>query len=368
MSNDPFFDESTDQSVVKAKIVTTYFYAWAKVVGRAAKRRPGRIAYVDLFAGPGRYKDGTQSTPLQVLRKAIADDDLREMLVTRFNDANGDHSRSLEQAIANLPGIERLKFAPEVMNDEVGETIVQDLERLKLVPTLSFVDPWGYKGLSLRLVNALLKDWGCDCIFFFNYNRISMGLNNDLVREHMNALFGSERADRLRQRLDSVAPPQRELMIVEELIAALKSLGGRYVIPFTFRTASGSRTSHHLFFVSKHIRGYEIMKGIMAKQSSLADQGVPSFAYSEADRRNPRLFEMTRPLDDLEQLLLERFAGECLTMKEVYDRHHVDTPFIKPNYKEALKRLEARGAISAEPSAESRRKGTFADKVLVTFP
>ena len=56
------------------------------------------------------------------------------------------------------------------------------------------MDPWGYKGLSLRLINSVLRNWGSDCIIFFNYNRINMGLNNEFVREHMDALFGAERA------------------------------------------------------------------------------------------------------------------------------------------------------------------------------
>ena len=63
------------------------------------------------------------------------------------------------------------------------------------MPTFFFVDPWGYKGLSLRLINSVLKDWGCDCVFFFNYNRINMGLGNDAVEKHMDALFGKERGE-----------------------------------------------------------------------------------------------------------------------------------------------------------------------------
>ncbi len=55
-------------------------------------------------------------------------------------------------------------------------------EQMNLVPTFFFVDPWGYKGLSLRLINSVLKNWGCDCIFFFNYTRINMGLENELVK------------------------------------------------------------------------------------------------------------------------------------------------------------------------------------------
>ena len=162
-----FFDESSEQSRVKATIVTKYFWAWAKVMIPRAKRRANRIAYIDLFAGPGRYKDGTKSTPLLLLENAILDPDMREMLVTIFNDADEDHSRSLEKAIYSLPEIDRLKYPPKVYHFEVGEEIAKMLKDAGLVPTLFFVDPWGYRGLSLNLIGSMLKDWGCDCIFFF---------------------------------------------------------------------------------------------------------------------------------------------------------------------------------------------------------
>src|ERR671919_2812259 len=105
-----FFDETTEQSTIKAKIVSDYFWAWAKVILPTAKKSPrNRIPYIDLFAGPGRYKDGTKSTPLLVLEKAIQESDMSEMLVTIFNDKNEDHSYSLQQAIDALHGIEKLK-------------------------------------------------------------------------------------------------------------------------------------------------------------------------------------------------------------------------------------------------------------------
>jgi three-Cys-motif partner protein len=110
------------------------------------------------------------------------------MLVTMFNDADVEHCRALEKLITAIPGIEKLKFKPDIRNEEVGDNIVKMFSEMHLVPTFFFVDPWGYKGLSLRLVNSVLKDWGCDCVFFFNYNRINMGLTNPVVTEHMNAL------------------------------------------------------------------------------------------------------------------------------------------------------------------------------------
>ncbi len=361
-----FFDQSTDQSRVKAAIVANYFWAWAKVIISVAKKgRDRRIAYIDLFAGPGRYTDGTLSTPLLILERAIADPDLREMLVTVFNDCNSDHSRSLETSIAALPGIETLRYKPRVQNYEVGEEIVKQFEQMSLVPTLFFVDPWGYKGLSLRLINSVLKDWGCDCIFFFNYNRINMGLPNDAVDEHMDCLFGKERADALRESLKGLVPAERETAIVEELSQAIRDLGGKYVLPFCFLNDQGTRTSHYLIFVSKHVRGYEIMKEVMAKQSSKADQQVPSFSYCPADRKYPLLFELTRPLDDLEQMLLDEFAGRTMTVRGLFDAHHVGRPYLLKNYKAVLLKLEREGKIRANPA--KRKANTMADHVQVCF-
>jgi hypothetical protein len=213
----------------------------------------------------------------------------------------------------------------------------------------------------------VLKHWGSDCIFFFNYNRINMGLLNPAVREHMDSLFGVQRANRIREKLKGLSPEDRELTIIEELSQALMDMGGKYVLPFTFLNDSGSRTSHHLVFVSKHVRGYEIMKEVMAKQSSTADQGVPSFAYCPADSRYRLLFELTLPLDDLVEILLDEFAGQTLTMQDVYERHHVGRRFIKKNYKDALRLLEEKGGISADPPALRRRKNTFGDSVQVRF-
>ncbi len=368
MAIEKFFDESLEQSVVKSTIVEKYFWAWAKVITR--NMRGDRIAYIDLFAGPGRYKDGTASTPVLILERAIGDRMMQKMLVTIFNDVDSDNSRSLERAINDLPGIEILRHKPQVLSHEVGTDIVEQFEKMNLVPTLMFVDPWGYKGLSLRLVNSVLKNWACECIFFFNYNRINAGLGNSKVAEHMEALFGKERAEALRVRLEGMDPRDRELEIVEQLAEALRDMGGKFVLPFTFKNAAGSRTSHHLFFVSKHPLGYNIMKGIMAGQSSSATQGVASFQYSPADRRYPMLFALTCPLDDLAASLLEVLQGRPLTVRQLFEMHNVGTPYILPNYKAALIKLEADGKVVCTPSERTIRKGekTMADHVVVTLP
>ncbi len=368
-----FFDEQADQSKVKTAIVSKYFVAWAQVITSSLKnKRDKRIAYIDLFAGPGRYKSGAKSTPVFILEQAIQSPMLRDNLVTLFNDREEQNTSSLIEAIDSIKDIKELKYKPQVDTKEVGENIVKMFEKMNLIPTLFFVDPWGYKGLSLRLINSVLKDWACECIFFFNYTRINMGLSNAVVKEHMEALFGNERAETLTKELEDLTPDERELTIVERICEALIEMGGKYALPFGFKNEKGNRTKHHLIFVSKHPLGYKIMKNVMAKESTSSEQGVPTFEYSPASKKQPLLFELARPLDELEGMLLKEFAGHTLTMDEIYEKHNYGRRYIESNYKSVLTKMEQAGKIKADPSHDKRpkRKGeiTCAGHVKFMFP
>ena len=377
---DDFFDKPTEQSRIKARIVVKYFKAWADVIisrsnvkiSRAPPFTGAAIGYVDFFAGPGRYDDGSKSTPVLVLEKAISIEKIRNSLVSVFNDVNPEYARSLENAIGLIPGIENLTNRPTVENMEVREKWTQILRHVNVIPTLFFIDPWGYKGLSLELISSALKNWGCDCIFFFNYNRINMGINNPIVKEYMDALFGPESAVNLRTIVGTMTPSKRETTIVKEIAKSLKSEGGEYVQSFCFKTEDGRRSSHHLIFVSKNPTAHKIMKDIKAVESTFSAQGVPSFEYNPGDRTDDVQLSLFNPLDELAELLLIEFAGKTLTRQQVYDHHSVGTNYIEKNYRDVLIKLEKAGKIQAFPPVNERPKRngeiTFAEWVEVAFP
>ena len=214
----PFFDEPEEQSRVKAEIVVAYFDAWSRIIAKRAER----VGYFDFYAGPGRYDTGEKSTPLLILEHAIAQPELSQRLVSVFNDLDPDHADSLENEISKLPGIERLKYAPDVYQGEVDEELAQKLEDINTIPALSFIDPWGYKGLSMRVIQSVIKDWGCEAIFFFNYNRINMGISNEIVKPHMEGLFGQDRLKELRSSLPTLSPRERGLRIKQALAGSLE--------------------------------------------------------------------------------------------------------------------------------------------------
>ncbi len=394
MATDGFFGQRSERSAVKADIVAKYFWGWAKVLYKDARKRDQPLRYFDLYAGKGEYEDGTPSTPLLVLSRAIGDDSFRDLVEVHLSDIKPEYCQSLERAVRAVPRLHLLRDVPPVKSQAVDDTTTRRFEATKLPPTLSFVDPWGYKGLSLRLIRALTKDWGCDCIFFFNYNRINAGLNNPLVVEQMDDLFGKERAASLRGRIRGLTPQRREQAILDEIKDAIEDDGTRRSLAFTFKAESSNRTSHHLILVTKRSRpvGFEIMKNIMAKASSFAPQGVPTFVFDPAHRRliptpvTPAILQLSmfpqakperspQPLELLGERLLAHFDDQTLTMAEVYREYtRVEERYLDRNVKDALRMLEASGRITVDPpvgSPDRRMRGgvaTFADWVRVTFP
>lgn len=359
---DKFFEEPEDASLVKAAIVADYFQAWSRIMAGQAKR----IGYLDFYAGPGRYGTGEKSTPLLILERAIGDNRLRDRLVTFFNDADPEHIASLSREIGSLAGIDTLAHQPVIQTGEVDDDLAKEFEAMSTIPALSFIDPWGYKGLSLRLIKAVIKDWGCEAIFFFNYNRINMGVSNSLVELHMENLFGRERLDELQREIDGASPSEREALLRRRLGEALSENGARFLIPFRF-LKSTNRPSHYICFVSKHELGYRIMKEVMARKGIVDEDDVPLFEYLPTQTGGMQLaFDRPRPLLALGDDLLNRFKGRSLTVEQIITEHHVGTQFIPSNYKRVLKQLEQAGHITCDPS--ERRVDTMGNAVKVTFP
>lgn len=372
-----FFNEQKLQSKIKTEILLKYFGAWTRIM--KSRTSTNRIAYIDLFSGPGNYEDGEKSTPIQILEYCVNDDDLADKVVTIFNDKNEDNIITLKENIAGIEGIESLEYEPKFFCGEVGKEIVEVFQRTAMVPTLAFVDPFGYKGLTCDLIQSLIKDFGSDCLFFFNFNRVRMGVNNQLVDIHMKGLFGENRHEEMKEILPYLNPEEKEVYILDKLAESLSNNNQNFVLPFKFIHEKKDMTSHYLIFVTKHPLGYSIMKDIMHKSSSIKDNGVANYSYIPTAHmqkyENIQLSILDEYQTDFDKLLHRlpiQYSGRQLRLIDLYEEDHLHKPYIKANYKEAIRILEEKGLVDVIPRASDRqiRKGvlTVADKVTITFP
>lgn len=316
-----FFIEASEASKKKIEIVSKYFSAWSKVILSKSK---GRINYIDLYSGRGKYEDGTKSVPILILENAVNDFSLSNRLVALLNDS--EESKNLAKQIASIPGINKMKHSPKIHSIEVDEGFEKVFESVSINPTLLFIDPWGYKGLTLKLIKSVIKDWGCDCIFFFNYNRINMALDNPVLSRNASLIFGEERFKKLKSLVVGKSPFKRERLIMDTLVESLNDIGGKYTVDYRFTDESGKKTSHYLVFVSKNILGYSIMKDIMAKASSSHEDGVPSYTFSTV--ACGEINSMFPKIDELKNLLLKKYRGRKIRCGDLINEHSIGKPFI----------------------------------------
>lgn len=258
---------------------------------------------------------------------------------------------SLQREISSLDADGKLKqiqfFSKTIDIDSHRSLLIP-----KNVPVLSFVDPFGYKGLTRDLINKLIANSGSDCIFFFNYNRINMALSsNTKFDDHLIGIFGEERTKSLKTQLASLSPSQREPIVINALIEALIEDKGNYVLPFKFYSAEILRTSHFIVFVTKNNVACKIMKQIMYSNSAKDNDGVATFSFE--DSRNftdgfSQLSIFDGPIKDLEQAIISKYSGRTVTVQQLCDEVDCDftNQFVSKNVTDILKRMEHEGQIT----------------------
>ena len=362
------FSEQREQSAIKTEIVTKYFDAWSKILSARCEK----IAYIDLYAGPGIYEDGTLSTPILILKTIISSDILCEKTVVCLNEKDEKNYNALIKNISQLDNISSLKYTPIISNSEINYQTPNKFMFQK-IPCFCFIDPAGYNGLSLELLKAFGKDFGSDIIFFFNYNDINRAINNNKVLNNMRELFGKNRFLSLKNKLSNTSGPVREKIIMNEMSEALKDIGMNFVLPFRFKWEGKNRTSHYIVFASKHITGFNIMKDIMYNIGEKDFHGIGKFEFiPSCDKRYGSQLSIidlyAAPFDDFRDNLCQKYKGQTLTVGDLYSIDSPNTRFVKSQYKQALTQLEMSGKITCDKPYTQRRKNTLADKTIINFP
>lgn len=347
-SNDVFFADQSEQSAVKAHIVSSYFSAWSRVI----QKWNTSMAYIDLFCGPGKYENDKPSAPLLIIQNTLDNPALLQKMSFAFNDKDSNNTAMLQQFISQLDENAKLKDRVQFYNETVEQDFYAKLNIPANMPVLSFVDPFGYKGLTMNLINRLINNSGSDCIFFFNYNRINMALSsNTKFDEHLKSLFGDDRTAELKKQLAHQPPERREPIVLNALIDALRENKSNYVLPFKFYSTEMLRTSHFIIFVTKHPLACKIMKQIMYSNSAKDADGVATFSFEDSRNFGSGFEQLTifdRPIQSLRDDILRKYAGKTVSVGSICNDVDCDfsSHFVSKNVKDVLKELELEGKIS----------------------
>lgn len=352
-----------EQTAAKHLILRKYLEGWFGVMGNSQPR----IVYLDAFAGPGEYSDGTPGSPL------IALDVLRNhrvlgtkcefvLLFNEMSKPRHDHLlQCLQRAISSNPlprnvaiHVENTDF--NALSKEVREAL--DSARGRLAPTFAFLDPFGYSGLTMNAISRLFSWSHIDLLVYLDTNSLNRFGTSATVFEQFNALYGTEDF----AAAPAAGAPERLQYFIDLYAHQLKSVCGfTYTRTFQMRNSRGLPT-YNLVFGTRHLRGLELMKDAMWKA---APDG--SFSFDARMANQPML-----PMDlDIPRrvggLLSARLDGQARTVKELEDFLLTDTDFLPAHLRDGLRLLERNEAITVTRSSGPRRANTYPTDCVVTF-
>ena len=356
------FNEQSDRSAVKTRIVTKYFSTWASIISS----NNDEMYYIDLFSGQGKYDDGTESTPIEVMKVILQKPELKNKMHCYFNEGDEDRCKKLRECIYQCDGVQSLKYAPIVENMVVDKETYKQFENWNK-PSFVFLDPCGYKGLSMNLISSFAESWGTDIIIFFNFNAINRSVDHESFEMTMKEVFGVKHYQIIQERIN--ANEDRQIVILDEMIKALQDSKLQYVLPFSFKFTKMNRISHYILFATKNIKAFTKMKEIMYKEGGHNDNGEGRFEYipvkNPTKKQRSLLDYFAETPEEFKIRLLSKYSGKELTTREIIDKDTALSRYIDKNYKDALYELFIEGKI--ECNRPPRRKYSMADNIIITF-
>lgn len=343
----------------KHEILRRYLQAWFPILAQSYPR----VVYLDGFAGPGRYSNGEEGSPLIALQAArtqfarLTSSELVFIFVEE-DEARAKHLRDVEIPALKLPA----HFRVHTLTGTFEKTLAKLLDSLDaqgqaIAPTFALIDPFGISGLPFSLVSRLLSRPQCEVLITFMTHTIQRFVTE--LPNHVNTLIGiPDAADQIRAASDRATMARR-------LYNQSLRKSARYVHAFNMYSTKDTPI-YDLVFATNHVLGY-----VRMKEAMWAVDGSGAFSFSEGVDPTQLTLLSPTPHLDLAKFLLDRFEGrrvDCALLRKFVAE---ETIYISSHLTAALRGLEQDQRIAVEPlKADGRRrnKGGFAIGTLVNFP
>jgi three-Cys-motif partner protein len=370
----------------KHRLLRGYLDAWIPILGQARGWRPPAtdLVLVDGFAGPGRYTDGSDGSPL-IMVKSYLDHAARSRLDQNvwffFIEKETAFVEHLRSELSELDLRDPLVHV-EVISGLYEIELPRLLNRLRETfrpepPMFAFIDPFGLKDNSLDLTTGLTVWPRCDTLTYLPTGFMARLGQTPEFQPGMDKLFGGR--DRWVRAFEIEGLDERRLWLRERFREIVRSASGGDTLPFDIKP-EGSSNVYSLVFRSSHIKGVERMKDVMWK----VDPSTGQFFHGGLRRRQPTsLFDAAEGMDEFETYggsqepdlsllsgeVREHFGDQGFQIEEAERFVLLETVFKKTHLRSVLTEAEKAGGVIV---VESRRKrpqpGWYPPGTVLRFP
>lgn len=345
-----------DHSEIKVKLLKLYLERYLSIIGLFPHFKDVHI--YDMFCSEGRYDDGGEGSPLIILKtiKSILDDPNNGHKITskfhcQFNDIDTAKTDKLSQIIEDESLHETRMGNLMISNIDYKQLIGQvqgKVKTLKSDKCFTFIDPYGYKDISVTDIEKLLAGNKTEVLLFlpthFMYRFSNKGTPESL-KKFIDELIPN---DQLSQEGGGIG-------FIESLKDAFRNkLGDQHFVD-SFIISRDTNQFFCLFFFTSHIYGFHKM--LEAKWKIDEEDGRGWTQSQEI----PSLFDQTEKIAGTYTLekKLKEFLSESKSNSEVYE-FTLRQGHLPPHSNELLKKWQETGLLNVTNSfGEKARKGSF---------
>lgn len=314
-----------------------------------------QVVYIDGFAGPGRYSNGEEGSPIIALKAALKYGDwITGDSVFLFVEKEQDRADMLKAVVndMDLPGHFDVRVISGSTFDAELTGFIDNLTRS--VPIFAFIDPFGWTGIPFSSIRKILTSPHCEVLVNFMYEHVNRFISMPDQTANFDELFGTTAWRKL---IDLSNPDERRQEAHDLYMRQLQSSAyARYARSFEMKNV-GNRTNYYLFYATNSPLGLKKMKEAMWKVD-------PSGDYTFSDATNFSqfvLFDNAPRLEILKAQMVNKFQGKEATIQEIEEYVIAETAFRETHYKKILKEIEQSRPAGLEvvDPLPTRRKGTY---------
>jgi three-Cys-motif partner protein len=292
-------------------------------------------------------------------RKAIGGE-----IVFWFIEEREDRIEHLRQELRDITVPLHFKVFSESgrFHEKFGEMLSSiDAGKGTLAPTFAFIDPFGFSGIPLSLIERLLRCKSTEVFVTFMVDAINRFLEHpeDKVVQHIVDAFGGEEAVNIAKGTGD------RIVKLRELYQSKLQEAAKFVRYFEMRDRQ-DRTQYYLFFATNNPLGHVKMKEAMWKVNPEGE-----FRFSDATNPDQLVLFEADATPWLAELLRKEFCHQgTVTGGDICRFVEDKTAYLRKHLIAALKRGETNKELRVDPlklDGKKRRASTYPDNARLTW-
>jgi three-Cys-motif partner protein len=324
----------SEHTRAKHEILTRYLGAWYRILGRS---RAPRLVILDGFAGRAEYAGGESGSPVLIYEAAAraVDDGVAQQIDILCSEANPSNFASLEAVTAGLTECPGVKLRTRQEEFTVAATPVADwlAKRGGRIPSFAFVDPFGFTGVPLDVIKALMSVEHVEVLLTFMARDMSRFLTLDTVEVTLNEFFGG---DAWRACVDPNEEARTECLLLRYQAVVRPNIA-LYATPFRVFEDMRQTPLYYLVHLTNHPLGMRRMKEAMVAQAEDL-----TFWPITVRPKDQLAFDVSEqpPYPSLQKHLRAEYSGRSLTFEELLNDDYPRGWWIEKHYRAAILDLE----------------------------